>query len=248
MTAPQARRRLLCALAALALSAGCRRKGAAPAPDASAEAGAPTATPATVLEALKEAELALAMAPSGTEFPEWEMEIPDWGGANPFAGCGRVGGDRNRGPAETASAASPQFYPARQEHPGTSLQARVVLYPGAAQAKTALASASRALECRAKAVGEGKANTVGHIRYVEVVLEALGAPAVGDERYAARLSGRARGMDEVEEAELYWDVLAVRRGRTLLVVEAHGLGAPLEAPVVERFVAQALAKIDAANP
>jgi hypothetical protein len=241
--------RVVCVLALpLGFAAGCRRRPPAPAQDAAAESGTPTPTPESVLEAIKEAEVAQAMALAGTEFPGWEVETPDWGRANPFAGCGRVGGDRLRGPAETASAVSPLFYPARQQQPGTSLQARVVLYPAAAQAKAALASAARALECRAKAIGAGKANTVGTVRYNPVAIEALGAPAAGDERYAARLRGQARGMDDVEESELYWDVLVMRRGRALLLVEAHALGTPFEASIVEQFVAQALAKVDAGNP
>jgi hypothetical protein len=239
--------------ASLALTPGCRRKAEAPdagAPGEGAAAATPTPTPEAVVEALKEAELAQAITLSGTEFPGWEIETPDWGRANPFAGCGRVGGDRHRGPAETAAGISPLFYPARQERPGSWLQARVVLYPGKAQATSVLEFVPRALECRARALGEGKANIVGAHRYGAAFVEPLAAPAQGDAGAGGRLRGRARGMDmdDPEETELYWDVVALTRSRVLIIIEAHGFGAPIETPLLGQFAARALAKVDAANP
>jgi len=243
---------LLLALGAIP-GPGCKKK--APPPPVRPARGAPketvaTPTPKAVLEARHEAELAQSLLVAARDVPAaWTSEPASAGRANPFAGCGRIGGDRQRGPAEVAAARSLEFHPAPQEQPLDTLAETVVLFGDAGEAATILKAAPRAFECRAQAVAGGKANVDGAVRFQAVKLlpsplHALG----GSNQQAARFQGAGTTAYDSSETELTLDVAVVGEGRALVLIEALGVGAPPDARVVQQFATQAIEKVKAARP
>jgi len=241
---------LLLALAAIQ-AVGCKKK---PPPPVRPTLGAPketaaTPTPKAVLEARHEAELAESLLVAARDVPaEWTSEPAAAGRANPFAGCGRVGGDRQRGPSEVAAARSLEFHPAPQEQPLDALVETVVLFGDAGEATTMLKAAPRAFECRAQAMAGGKANVDGALRFQAVKLVGSPLPAMGSHQQAARFQGSGTTAYDANEMELTLDVAVVGEGRALVLIEALGVGAPLDARVVQQFATQAIEKVKAARP